>query len=153
LFSQTLPRSEVLRRLKADATLSDSVREEALDLAKNYPQNIPLLHDAARRVAPRGGADAPAYLLALAQAAEATQAEPKNADYLGTLGAAHYRLGQFKEAADALVRADQLRTEQKGGVRPEEMALLALARHRLGLKGTAAESLERLRRWLRDHPA
>jgi WD40 repeat protein len=153
LFSQTLPRAEVLKQLQADNTLSEAIREQALALAKEFPQDIPALHEAARRVARRSGADAAAYRRALAQADEAVRAVPKNADYLGTLGAAHYRLGQFREAVDALVRADQLRTEQKGGIRPDELALLAMAWHRLGKQGEAAESLDRLRRWLRDHPA
>jgi tetratricopeptide (TPR) repeat protein len=150
LFSQTLPRAEVLKLLQADVTLSESVREQALALAKEFPQDIPALHEAARRVARRGGADSAAYRLALTQADEAARAALKNADYLGTLGAAHYRLGQYQEAAAALVRADQLRTDQKGGIRPDELAFLAMARHRLGQKGEAAESLDRLRRWLRD---
>jgi WD40 repeat protein/tRNA A-37 threonylcarbamoyl transferase component Bud32 len=153
LFAQALPHAEVLKRLRADTTLSAAVRERALALAKDYPQDARLLQQAAWRVASRGGADADAYRLALARAEEAWQAEPGNAEYLGTVAAARYRSGQSKEAVDALLQADKLRTEQKGGMRPAEMALLAMARHRLGQKQEAERVMDRLRQWVREHPA
>jgi WD40 repeat protein/serine/threonine protein kinase len=108
LFGRLFLRSEVVAALRADAHLSEAVRQEALKLAETFAENASALNNASRAVVRRTGADAAAFQQALRQAEAACRLFPDNADYLTTLGVAHYRVGKYQEAVQALTRSDQI---------------------------------------------
>jgi len=119
-------------------------------VAQKYPQDPALLHQAAWRVVRKPSAGKEAYRLALLQAEEANRLEPKDASVLTALGAAQYRADKHKEAVATLVQAEPT---------PAALAVLAMARHRLGDKKQAAADLVRLHellqqpRWHQDEEA
>jgi WD40 repeat protein len=150
LFAKLLLRSEVLEALGADTTLGPPVRQEALMLAKAFPEDAGKLNQASWQVVRKPGADPSAYERALRQADAACRLLlPSDADYplyLNTLGAAYYRVERYKEAIDELERCLQLWTKGRKEPAAEVLAFLAMAQHRLvGQKEKAQATLERLR--------
>jgi WD40 repeat protein/serine/threonine protein kinase len=144
LFAKALLRSEVLAAIREDATIGQSVRQEALKLAETF-ENANALNNASWEVVRRPGADPAAYQRALHQAEAACRLAPDNAAYLNTLGVAHYRVGDYQKALDTLGRSDKLRKESI----PEHLALLVMAQHQLGQKEQAQATLARLREALK----
>jgi len=69
--------------------------------------------------------------------------EPANAAFANTLGVAHYRLGRWQQAIDALQKSIDL---QKRQATAGDLYPLAMAHHKLGQQQQAKEYLERLRR-------
>jgi WD40 repeat protein len=141
LFAKPLLRAEVLDTLRTDAHLRPPVRQEALRLAKTFPENAVALNDASWEVVRQPGADAAAYARALRQAEAACRLTPNNASHLNTLGVAYYRVGKYQEALEKLGRSNILRKDSD----PADLAFLAMAQHQLGLKGEARATLARLR--------
>jgi WD40 repeat protein/serine/threonine protein kinase len=157
LYAQALFRPEVLARLRADATLSQPMRDQALALAEHVAENPESLAQAGRAVVRRADAEPSAYRLALQQAEAACRLIPDEADFLTALGMAYYRLGRDPEAVAALERADRLHREYwNGQSSPADLAFLALARHRCGDAEQARALLGHLREtmknplWARD---
>jgi tetratricopeptide (TPR) repeat protein len=87
--------------------------------------------------------DQPARLVELAGRAVAEQ--PANPAYLGALGSAHYRAGQYDAALRRLTEAVQ--AHGKGGM-VQDWLFLALAHQRLGDTGAARQWLEHAARWI-----
>src|SRR5262249_40104073 len=117
LFGKLLLRSEVLEALRADARLRPPVREEALTLARAFPENAGSLNKTSWEVVRKPGADRSAYERALRQAeAVGRLLVPGDADYpfhLNTLGAAYYRVGRYQEAVDALERCGKVGNQRR----------------------------------------
>ena len=103
LFGRSLPCADVLALLRDDATIRETVREQALALAKDFPESAdPKFLDAGARAVARLPVASPMlYRLALHQAAAACQLAPDIKPYRTTLGMAQYRAGQFKAAHDS----------------------------------------------------
>jgi WD40 repeat protein len=154
LFAKPLRRREVLATLRAGASLSSPVRQEALMLAETFPEDAYALNTASWAVVRRPGADASAYRRALGQAETASGLAPNNAIHLNTLGVAYYRVGRYQEAIHTLGRSANLRKEL-----PPDLAFLAMSQHQLGQKKQARDTLARLReamkqtRWAKDAEA
>jgi eukaryotic-like serine/threonine-protein kinase len=141
LFNEVGLREEVLRRLRADRNLDDSLRQVAEALARERREDAMQLNAAAWRIVRAPGAEPRALELALRQVLAACRLEPDSPDHLNTLGAAQYRAGQYREAVASLKRAMD-RKKTAGGKRAvEDLAFLAMACHRLGMAGDA-------RKWL-----
>jgi WD40 repeat protein/Tfp pilus assembly protein PilF len=87
--------------------------------------------------------DDPARAVALAR--EAVAKEPRNANYVHTLGAALYRAGLFQEAVQRLEESMKLHV---AGGRFSDWVLLAMAHHRLGHAALARQWLDRSVQWL-----
>jgi WD40 repeat protein/serine/threonine protein kinase len=106
LFGKLLLRPDVLAAIRAEARLSESVRQEALNLAETYPENARTLYNVSWGVVRRPGAEAAAYQRALRQAEASCWLAPDDATYLTTLGVACYRAGNYPEALQALTRSN-----------------------------------------------
>jgi len=138
-------RPEVLASLRGDAALSESVRRCALDLAGHVPELPYGLNQASWSVVQRPDAGAAAYRRALRQAEHACRLVPQDGEFLATLGAAQYRVGNDREAVVTLTLADQLMTRIEPSKAVERLAFLALAQHRLGNPEEARTALGQLR--------
>ena len=108
LYAQPLFRPEVMASLRADASLGEPVRQEALALAEQVPEHSGQLDEASRAVVNRPGAGVAAYRLALRRAEAACRLVPDDRGLLTTLGMAQYRLGLYREAVASLIQADRL---------------------------------------------
>jgi tetratricopeptide (TPR) repeat protein len=82
--------------------------------------------------------------LPLRLAEKAMASDPKNANYLNTLGAALYRAGKFPAAVQRLNEAIKLRD---GNGDWADWMFLAMAHHRLGHKEEARQWLDRAVAW------
>jgi serine/threonine protein kinase/WD40 repeat protein len=79
---------------------------------------------------------------ALSLALKATQVAPNDSDYQNTLGVVHYRLGQYRQAIDALERNVQ---NSKGEA--NDFFFLAMSYQQLGDLAKARDHYERGLRW------
>jgi WD40 repeat protein/tRNA A-37 threonylcarbamoyl transferase component Bud32 len=159
LFRKGLLRPEVVAQLRANPTLKDTERKEALALAERLVENPRTLNRLGRAVARRPGAEPSVYRLALQRAEIACRLAPFEGTYQTTLGMAQYRLGQYAKAVGTLAQADKLNRETHGYSVPADLALLAMSRHQLGEKEPARAILDQLREimnqptWARDEEA
>jgi tetratricopeptide (TPR) repeat protein len=144
-FDKLLFREDVLASLRADHALSEPARAQALGLAEHYPEDATRLIEASRSVVLRPDAERAAYRLALRQAEVAHRLFPNNGIFLGTLGMAQYRAGNFQAAVAPLTRAHQINVRDLFGYNPTDLAFLALAQYRLGQTENARATLRRLR--------
>jgi tetratricopeptide (TPR) repeat protein len=99
-----------------------------------------VLSDVVWRVVKDTGAGADRFHSAV-RLAEAARAGWIGSAELTTLGLARYRVGRYREAAEALAASDVLRPGH-----PVNLAVLAMAQHRLGNGAEAARSLGEARR-------
>jgi hypothetical protein len=145
--TQLLTPEEVADRIRANASLSESVRRQALELAPLYRHDLNEIHDAAWETLARPGATPDQYRLALRRAELAAKLDPdhKSVRTQDTLGAAYYRVGEFQKARDLFspqVEPPEKRSE-KGLVLPRAFAAMSL--HRLGEYERAGAVLSDLR--------
>jgi hypothetical protein len=148
-FSKLMPRPEVLDSLRADASLGEPVRREALAIAEQYVENAGNLDRASRAVVRRPGGQPDAYRRALDQAELACRLAPYEGTYHTTLALAQYRAGMFAEALATLVQAEKLYTAVRQTPPPTDLAVRAMAKFRRGQKDAAKAALDRLRDTLR----
>jgi hypothetical protein len=141
LFAELMLRSQVVTAIRANGSLNEAVRQEALALAETFPENAPLLNVTSWAVVREPGADAAAYQRALRQAQAACRAAPDIAGFINTLGVAYYRLGQYAEAIAALEKSRS--QEEPSGSDAGDLYFLAMCHYRLGNATKAREYLER----------
>ena len=96
------------------------------------------------------GGEMSGYRKALRYSEEACQLEPKNGNYLNTLGVAYYRVGNYEKALEMLLRSDQINKTQFQGSIPADLAFLAMTQQRLGHAKEAQAELQRLRERMKD---
>jgi hypothetical protein len=145
LFAKGLFRSEVVDGIKADTTLSQPLRQEALTLAESYPENAEALLKASLPVLSHFGAGAASYQLALRQAEAAYRLAPHDAVYVHAFGVAQYHVGKYQDALEKLTLAEKLGGNRFQPYYPCNLKFLALAHHQLGRKAEAQAALDRLR--------
>jgi len=88
--------------------------------------------------------------VALRLAQKAAKLRPSNSFFHNTLGVAHYRSGQYKQALAVLQKTDKVnRLKQSGGI-PWDVAFIAMAQYQLGHHEEAKKSLKRLRGLLKE---
>jgi hypothetical protein len=156
LFAQGLLRAEVLEKIKSDPTYSDAVRQQALTLAKQEPENARALNNRSWSIVRRSDAKPLEYQAAQRQAEAACQVAPENGNYLNTLGVAQYRTASYAQAIATLTRSEKLNQAPPSGSQPSDLAFLALAHAKLGHQPEAQLYLKRLRetakqpRWAAD---
>jgi WD40 repeat protein len=142
---------EVRDAIRADPTLGDAVRAEALALAEQFHGNVPPdLKRANWPVVVKPGEPDERYRLALRQAEAACRVEPDNWEYLNLFGIALYRVGEYQKALEMLTRSDQLAAEVYGGPLPFNLAFIAMSHSRLGRREQAQADLARLRESLKN---
>ena len=83
----------------------------------------------------------------LAMATKAVELDPDNASYRNTLGIAHYRAGNWREAIESL---NQSMKRRKGGD-SNDWFFLAMTEWQLGNKETARESFRKAVEWMETH--
>jgi tetratricopeptide (TPR) repeat protein len=150
LFDELVRKADVLDRIRGDDALGERLRQEALSLAERYAQDPEALDDASTKVVRQPGADEAAYRRALLQAEEACRLSPDNDDYLDTLAAARYRVGQYAQAVDTLARSVKIKAGRDEAPDPWCLAFLAMAHHQLGHVEEARAFLARLREALKQ---
>jgi len=140
-------KEDVVAAIAADSSSAMPVRRRALALGESYqelPERLSLESWLKVRV-PGAGADV--YRRALGLAEAAVRKEPKNADYLTTLGAAFYRSGRPAEAVEALKQSLNNRPDT-----PMALAFMAMAQKKHG-KADGEATLKKLQELLRLNPA
>jgi hypothetical protein len=140
LFAEPLLRVDVLAKIRADASLSELVRQEALKLAETLPENAPRLNNVSWSVVRQPSADAASYQRALRQAEAASHAAPDNADYLTALGMAYYRMERYREALAALENSRA--GHASNGDEMLDLYLLTMCHSRLGHAAKARECFQ-----------
>jgi WD40 repeat protein/serine/threonine protein kinase len=161
LLSKPLAKADVLAYMRDAAAIRPEVRQLALTLAERYREepDPDRYHRASRALVRQRYLDAGQYQFALWQAKTACRLTPDNGELLTTLGAAYYRVGNYPEALQTLLRSDQLQTARNQGSLPADLVFLAMTRHRLGQTNEARATLARLQevmkqsRWANDPEA
>jgi WD40 repeat protein/tRNA A-37 threonylcarbamoyl transferase component Bud32 len=141
-------KDEMAAHIRKDTSVTKKARQQALAWVKGYRVEAWRLDRASWVVVRLPGAAAAASRLALRQAETACGSHPVEPHYFTTLGAAHYRLGQYKEALAALLRVQELRGND--AKEHDELAFLAMTRHQLGQKEQAHAHLVQLRKRCKD---
>jgi WD40 repeat protein/serine/threonine protein kinase/tetratricopeptide (TPR) repeat protein len=151
-------KDEMRSRLRADPSLSEPLRAEALTLAEHYQDDPWRLNRGSRVVVERPGLDKAKYQLALRQAETALSLAPPGFNfhpnfYVTTnIGIAHYRLGNYREAIENLTNSEAYYTAggpYEAGT-PWNLSFLAMAHHQLGDKDKAQALLDRVREIIKD---
>jgi tetratricopeptide (TPR) repeat protein len=91
-------------------SIIDAVRRQALDWLENFQGDHRRLSAASWDIAQRTDAKAEDYRRSLRCAEEANRLAPEKTEYLKTLAVAQYRVGQYEQALDTLVRIENLIT-------------------------------------------
>jgi WD40 repeat protein/serine/threonine protein kinase len=147
-------KDEILAHLRTLTlpSLSELQREHVLAIAERLSED-PLRLNRASYVARQPGLDAAQYRRALRLAEAARDLAPPGLNFSPSyppathIGMARYRLGEYREAVDALTASEAsiaaLSSQLKTGT-PWNLAFLAMAHHRLGEHETARAVLARL---------
>jgi WD40 repeat protein/serine/threonine protein kinase len=147
LFAKPLPRQDVLAHVRANTTISEPVRQQALALVDRFHEETdPRLYATAARALVRQKGLAPIWYQQALRQAEIACRLGRDPSFTTTLGMAQYRLGKYREAIDTLTRVDGV---NKGS--PAALAFLAMAQFQLGQKDKAKDNLTRLRDGLKKH--
>jgi len=141
---------EVIDKLQADKTLDEPVRKLALQIANSRKwEDAEKLKEQSLEVVRLPSGDPNAYRAALEKAEKANRLEPNEPSILTMLGVAQYRMGKYEDALKTLTKTDKIRTDANEP-RPEDVAFIAMALHKLGRADEAKAALERLRTLLKD---
>lgn len=139
-----LSRKERRELIESDAWLSPAAKARALELlagmGRDSKATAAALNSAAWAIARLPGQTRTDYERALDLAVELCEADPTHIQGWNTRGAAHYRLGEYREAIAAIERAIELR---KGSTVPEDQVFLAMSHVQLGNTAQAASHLRR----------
>jgi WD40 repeat protein/tRNA A-37 threonylcarbamoyl transferase component Bud32 len=149
LFYTGLLKQEVLEHLRTDPTLSDSLRQAAMDLAGRGTEDPEQLNNTSWALVRQPGGEPADYKLARDRALRACELDLKNAMYLNTLGVAQYRLGEYENALQSLEEARHLNWDTLRLHHPGDLAFLAMASYNLKHKGKARHFFLRLRRTMK----
>jgi tetratricopeptide (TPR) repeat protein len=150
LFGRMLLRADVLERLRTLPGMSLSHRQEAITLAQTYPEAWGALNNLASRLVKLPGGEMSVYRKALRYSEEACQLEPKNGQWLNTLGVAYYRVGNYEMTLATLLRSAEINKAHFQGSFPADLAVLAMTQQQLGHAKEAQAELQRLRERMKD---
>ncbi len=150
LFRQMGFRASVLERLRTLPDMSPNRRREAFAAAQSYPENPETLNNLAEELVKLPGCVMSDYRKAVSYSEGACQLEPKNRNYLNTLGVVYYRVGNFNKAQETLRRSDLINEKEYRGSHPADLAFLAMTQQQLGHAKDAQAELERLRKRMKD---
>jgi len=151
-FAKLLLRDDVVASLRADKALGDEFREVAVQLAEEHDEDPKLLDDAVWPVVKERGGDPAAYRLALRRQEAACRLFPERGPYVSTLGLAHFRLGQYKEAEATLQTSERLNALLWKDPWPPDLALRALLQLQDGRREEARATVARLHETLKLAP-
>lgn len=147
-FGRHLLQKNAIEAINSDATLPESLRKQALELAEKRHVSPLDLNDRSWSLAAQPGRTIDQYELAIRCAEAACELVPDNGPFLNTLGVARYRAGKFAEAIETLTRSNELNSKVLEASVPADIAFLAMAHHQLGHADEARTFLEQLRQLL-----
>jgi hypothetical protein len=145
-FAQLLLREDVLAALKAKPAADPKIQAACLNLAETWSESASDCNKAAWPLVRDPGKPDEAYRRGLRLAEEACRLEPENTAFRSTLGVAQYRAGLMAEAVATLMRPNDPAADRE----PSDLAILALAQHRLGQSEKARTALGRLREAMKN---
>jgi WD40 repeat protein len=146
LFDRLIRKSAVLNHLRQDTNVEEELRAEALARAERHEPDAVYLNTQSWMVVRDPNGSPEQYARALAQAEEACSLLPENGLARNTLGVAQYRMGNYEQAVETLVRSEPLNRDAAGRSAPCDLAFLSMAQHRAGLNQQALATFDRLQR-------
>jgi hypothetical protein len=150
LYARQIFTANVVEALEADDTLDPAMRHHAVARARARGDAPNRLDDDSRKRVRYAGGDPEAYALGLRAIEKAVRAEPDNGHFLNTLGVAQYRNRRYVQTVETLRRADVLNQQETAGGYPHDVAVLAMALHRLKQTDEARVMFERLKGLMSD---
>jgi WD40 repeat protein len=143
--------SEVIEKLATDNTLTEPVRQIALQIAgsRRWEDAEKLTKESWHTVS-KPDANSEDYRRALQNAEKANDFESNNWSILKTLGAAQYRVGSYEDALGTLTNANKMRTDAQEEADPANVAFLAMTLHKLDRAKDAQAALDRMRDLCKD---
>jgi WD40 repeat protein/tRNA A-37 threonylcarbamoyl transferase component Bud32 len=148
LFDKLLPPAEMVARLQRDTSLSEEVRQAALELAAAYEQDPKKFNDASWVIVRAADRDPETYRQAHRWAEAAHVLAPAEVRYLLTLGAADYRVRDYQSARQHL-KTVRVSNPDVGAL---GQAFLAMTYFQLGERGLAVNLLQEARQLLQKEP-
>jgi WD40 repeat protein/serine/threonine protein kinase len=148
-FAKPSFREEVRDLIKSYPDISDGVRQRALEIAKDYPEDADALFADAFKTIQVPDAEQREYARAVREAVIVCRLKQENPLRKSLLGMAQYRAGQFAEAVETLSRLDfrreeRVRANERAFATALHLAFLAMAQHRLGHLDDAQKTFGRL---------
>jgi WD40 repeat protein len=145
LFDEEVLSAGVVARLEADDDLDPALRATAVSLALARGDQLNYLNSEAWGTVRQAGRPPAELAEALRKAELVARLRPDDYGFLNTLGVAQYRAGRLEEAVATLRRCEEMYRERRGTAHPIDVAVLAMARRRLGKDEEARADLERMR--------
>lgn len=129
-----------------DPALSEPVRARLQDILAGLPEDLRALNHHSWTILTAPEAEEEDLRRALEMAETLVRCVPASGGWLNTLGVAQYRLGDLTNALATLERSDRMNRRQlrPGGI-GEDVAVMAMAQHRLGRTEDFARTVDRLR--------
>jgi WD40 repeat protein/Flp pilus assembly protein TadD len=149
LWDKQLLRDPVRAQVEVRNDLSAEEKKWCLGVVDQFAEDPERLDQASWNKVRKPDLAAEEYALALRQAQAACRADPDHRHYLGALGLAQMRVGQYTQAVDTLQRAADLTRQETGAAGPAHHAGLAMAYQRLGKVEAARQHIRRMRDLLR----
>jgi WD40 repeat protein len=142
--AKELMKDEVLGRLR-ESSLGEPLRSAALRIAGRWREDSEILNQRAWLLVRGVGQDRGRYLTGLRWAEAAHRLAPEDSNVQNTLAMALYRVDHFQEALDLASRARPGNDVLYHGTHPTDLALIAMAHHRLGHREESRAIMDELR--------
>jgi WD40 repeat protein/serine/threonine protein kinase len=145
LFDEALTKDDITRRLAEPSSGNERVRAKAMTLIGFYRDDPVRNNLIASELVVSADYPPAAYRRALRHAELACRLAAGNSDYLNSLAAAQYRLGQFNDALTTLTQVMARRKDHAN-----DLVFLAMTQHHLGQKEPARVALQQLRELMKQ---
>jgi WD40 repeat protein/serine/threonine protein kinase len=132
LLTDQSSKAEVILQIQRAATVSQRVRQMALEMVERCDDAAYDLNATSWDVVKEPGAAAEVYALALERADAACRLKPDEVEILNTLGVAHYRCRNYEESLAVFRQVEIMRAKRRSGPHPSDVAFLAMSSFQLG---------------------
>jgi len=137
--------ADVIVALEDDVSLTEDVRTQAIARARSRGDEASRLNTDSWHLVRFAGGDPEAYKIGLRGAEAAVRSEPDAVHFLNTLGLAQYRNGRYEQVHATMMRSDTLRRQLGLPTEVSDVAVLAMALHKLQRTQEAQAMFERLK--------
>ncbi len=156
LFEARMLKSEVMEALKPDTTIDPRLRDAAQEVARGRSEDAHRLFETSRLtlLRPLGTPEMNNQALRRIEAAcQVVAADPqRRTEYLHVLALALYRAGHADEALQLVARLNAAPISGRGRILPIDLAVSAMASHKLGRFADAQAALDQLRAVVQEAP-